>query len=147
MIYQLLAGLIAAIVLSVSFFTFGVRYESGQNAKREKANIEAAIEQTRTEMKTQETLAVKAAEVAAEKRYKARGVQSEIAKLPVRTECDWTSDEQRLLNDLYRSYFNAPANPTGLQDQMRESTRTAKPTLLLGTGDGGMGLRVQIPTR
>lgn len=147
MLYRLLASVIAVIVIAVSSFAFGVRYESGQNAKKEKANIEAAVEHVRIEMKTQETLAVKAAEANAEKRYKAREVQREIAKLPNRTECDWTYDEQRLLNDLYRSYFNAATNTVGVQNQMRQPTGTDKPKVFLGTGDGGMGVRLQIPTR
>lgn len=147
MVYQVLGALIASIVLSVSSFWFGVRYESGQNAKTQNAAITSAIEHTRTEMKTQETLAVKAAEAAAEKRYKAREVQRETAKLPSRPECDWTYDEQRLLNDLYRAYFNAGANPVGVQDQVRQPTISAKPEVLLGTSNGGMGIRMQVQAR
>ena len=147
MIYQVLGALIAAIVISVSSFVFGVRYESGQNAKEQRVNIEKAIEQTRLEMKAQETVAVKNAEVASAKRFAAQGVKREIAQLPNRAECNWTSDEQRLLNDLYKSYFNASANTTGLQNQMRQPTDSGKPTLILGTGNGGVGLRVQVPTR
>lgn len=147
MIYQALGALIAAIVVAVSSFVFGVRYESGQNAKKQQVAITAAIEHTRQEMKAQETVAVKNAELAAEKRYKAQGVKREIAKLPDRVECEWTPDEQRLLNDLYRSYFNANTDPAGLQNQMRQPAESGKPQITLGADNGGVGLRVQIPTR
>lgn len=147
MIYQALGALVVAIILSVSSFFFGVRYESGQNAKEQKANIEKAVDEVRQEMKAQETVAVKNAEQAAEKRYKAQGVKREIAQLPNRTECDWTYDEQRLLNNLYQSYFNAPAKPPGVQTEMRQSADTGKPKVTLGADNGGVGVRVQIPTR
>lgn len=147
MLYQALGILVVGIVLSVSSFFFGVRYESGQNAKAQKASIEKAVDQVRQEMKAQETVAVKNAELAAEKRYKAQGVKREIAKLPDRVECEWTPDEQRLLNDLYRSYFNANTDPAGLQNQMRQPAESGKPQITLGADNGGVGLRVQIPTR
>lgn len=124
MIYQALGALVTAIVIAVSSFFFGVRYESGQNAKKQQAAIEQAVDQVRKDLKDQETKAVKAAEVAAEKRYKAREVQRELAKLPNRTECDWNSDEQRLLNDLYRSYFDTPTKTGSVQDQVRQPTKS-----------------------
>lgn len=124
MIYQALGALVAAIILSVSSFVFGVRYESGQNAKKQQAAIEQAVDQVRKDLKTQETKAVKAAEVAAEKRYKAREVQRELAKLPDRVECEWTADEQRLLNDLYGSYFDAGTKTGAVQGQVRQPTAT-----------------------
>lgn len=120
MLYQVLGALIAALVIAVSSFTFGVKYESGQNAKKQNIGIEKAVEKTRTELKAQEALAVKAAEAAAEKRYKAREVQREIAKLPDRVECDWTPDEHRLLNDLYGSYFDAGSKTGVVPDQVRQ---------------------------
>ena len=147
MLYQALGALVVAIILSVSSFFFGVRYESGQNAKAQKASIEKAVDEVRQEMKAQETVAVKNAEQAAEKRYKAQGVKREIAQLPNRTECDWTYDEQRLLNNLYQSYFLAPAKTPVVQNQMRQPTDSGKPTFTLGADNGGVGLRVQIPTR
>lgn len=147
MIYQVLGCLIVGILLSVSSFFFGVRYESGQNAKDQKTRIEKAIEDTKQEMKAQETVAIKNAELAAEKRYKAQGVKREIAQLPNRTECDWTYDEQRLLNDFYGSYFDAPANTTGVQNQMRHAPASGKPKVSVGTSDGGVGIRVQVPSR
>jgi hypothetical protein len=147
MIYQALGALVAAIVIAVSSFVFGVKYESGQNAKKQQSSIVKAIEDTRREMKIQESIAVKNAERAAEKRYMAQGVKRELAKLPNRAECDWNSDEQRLLNDYYRTYFNAGANTSGLQDKVRQPTASGKPTFTLGTSDGGVGFRVQVPTR
>ena len=125
MIYQALGTLVAVIAVSVSSFFFGVRYESGQNAKAQKVAIEQAVDQVREDLKAQEAKAVQAAEAAAAKRYKAREVQREIAKLPDRTECYWTADEQRLLNDLYGSYFNASAKTGAVQDKVRQPT-TAK---------------------
>lgn len=147
MIYRVLGALVAVIVIAVSSFIFGVRYESGQNAKKQQASIEKAIENTRQEMKVQESIAVKNAELAAEKRYKAQGVKREIAQLPNRSECNWTYDEQRLLDYLYKSYFLAPAATTGVQTQMRQSTDSGKPTFAVGADNGGVGVRVQIPTR
>lgn len=123
MLYQALGALVTAIVIAVSSFVFGVKYESGQNAKKQQAAIEQAVDQVRKDLKDQETKAVKAAEVAAEKRYKAREVQRELAKLPNRTECDWNSDEQRLLNDLYGSYFDTPAKAGAVQDQVRQPAK------------------------
>lgn len=119
MIYQALGALVAAIVIAVSSFAFGVKYESGQNAKKQQVAIEQAVDQVRKDLKDQEAKAVKAAQAAAEKRYKAREVQREIAKLPNRVECDWNSDEQRLLNDLYRSYFDAQPSAGGVQGKVR----------------------------
>lgn len=123
MLYQALGALVAAIVIAVSSFTFGVRYESGQNAKKQNAAIEKAVEEVRKDLKTQEAVAVKAAEVAAAKRYKAREVQREIAKLPDRAECNWTPDEQRLLDDLYGSYFEAGSETPVVQDQVRQPAK------------------------
>ena len=120
MLYQALVALVTAIVIAVSSFVFGVKYESGQNAKKQQAAIELAVDQVRKDLKDQETKAVKAAEVAAEKRYKAREVQREIAKLPDRVECDWTPDEHRLLNDLYGSYFDAGSKTGVVPDQVRQ---------------------------
>lgn len=124
MLYRVLVGLIAFIVVAVSSFAFGVRYESGQNAKKEKATITAAVEQVKTDLKDVQDKAVKAAQMEAEKRYKAREAQRELAKLPARTECDWNADEQRLLDKLYQSYFDAGGNGHLVQDQVRQPTGT-----------------------
>lgn len=124
MIYQALGTLVAAIVIAVSSFFFGVRYESGQNAMRTQEAVNKAVIELRTEMKAQEQKAVKAAEIAAEKRYKAREVKREIANLPNRVECDWNPDEQRLLNDLHESYYDAKARSSSVQNQVRRPTKT-----------------------
>jgi len=124
MLYRVLVGLIAFIVVAVSSFAFGVRYESGQNAKKEKATITAAVEQVKTDLKDVQDKAVKAAQMEAEKRYKAREAQRELAKLPARTECDWNADEQRLLDKLYQSYFDAGGNGHLVQDQVRQPAGT-----------------------
>lgn len=119
MLYQVLGALIAAIVLSVSSFFFGVRYESGQNAKAERAVIEKAVDQVRIDLKDEQDKAVKAAQDETEKRYKARGIQRELAKLPDRAGCDWNPDEQRLLDGLYNTYFNAQGGVNVVQDKVR----------------------------
>lgn len=124
MLYRVLVGLIAFIVVAVSSFAFGVRYESGQNAKKEKATITAAVGQVKTDLKDVQDKAVKAAQMEAEKRYKAREAQRELAKLPARTECDWNADEQRLLDKLYQSYFDAGGNGHLVQDQVRQPAGT-----------------------
>lgn len=145
--YVLLGTLAVWVATAIGGFTFGVRYNEGREAVARQEAVDAAVSQLREDLKSQEVLAVQAAEKRAAKRKAASEVKHEIAILPARVECDWTADESRLLDDFYKAYFGADSAPGGVQGQVRQPSVPVKPSYQLGNGDVGVGLRLQKPAR
>lgn len=53
---------------------------------------------------------------------RAEKLENELAKLPLRSSCDFNDDELRIFNSIYREYF--PSDSSIVPSEMRESSRT-----------------------